>query len=109
MKEIVFKVLLSTFYFFLGAFLAGFLAAFAFLGVAAFLAATFLGLTAFLAFLAAGFFFALTGLAAFGFSASLNDPAPFLSAAAAATIALEVTSFFRASLTRPPALAASTL
>merc|ERR1739846_255216 len=103
MKEIVFKVLLSTFYFFLRAFLAG-LAAFAFLGVAAFLAATFLGLTAFLAFLAAGFFFAFTGLAAFGFSASLNDPAPFLPAAAAATIALEVTSFFRASLTRPAAL-----
>merc|ERR1712190_196822 len=60
-------------------------------------------LAGFLAFLAAGFF-ALGSLAA-----SLKDPAPFLPAAAAATRALEATSFFRASLTRVGALAASTL
>merc|ERR1712154_263567 len=76
MKEIVFKVLLPTFYFFLGAFLAGlaalglaagflalagaflagFLAALAFLGGAAFLAATFLGLTTFFSLLCSWFF-----------------------------------------------------
>merc|ERR1719499_2745238 len=67
-----------------------------------------LGLGWSLAFLALGFL-ALAGLALGSLAGSLKDPAPFLPAAAAATIALEVTSFLRAILTRPPALAASTL
>merc|ERR1719325_84985 len=93
-----------------GAFLAGaFLAGAFFLGAAFFLAgALALGLAGALAFLALGFL-ALAGLALGSLAGSLKDPAPFLPAAAAATIALEVTSFLRAILTRPPALAASTL
>merc|ERR1711971_1196962 len=86
---------------------AGFLAA-GFLA-AAFLAAGFLA--AFLAagFLAAGFFAALGFLAAGSLTASLKEPAPFFPAAAAATRALDSTSFLRAILVLDTALAASTL
>merc|ERR1711971_557241 len=78
---------------------AGFLAA----GFLAALAAGFLAA----AFLAAGF---LAGfLAAGSLTASLKEPAPFFPAAAAATRALDSTSFLRAILVLDTALAASTL
>merc|ERR1719325_473986 len=115
------RVSIGYVYFFFGAaFLAGFFATFlagAFLAGAFLAGAFFLGAAFFLAgalalglagVLALGFL-ALAGLALGSLAGSLKDPAPFLPAAAAATIALEVTSFLRAILTRLPALAASTL
>merc|ERR1712243_153276 len=104
---------------------------YAFLGLAAFLAAGFLAAgffaAGFLAFLAAGFLAALAFLAlgflaflalgflALGFLAlgslagSLKDPAPFLPAAAADTNFLTESIFLRDRRTRTAALAASTL
>merc|ERR1711892_612923 len=62
-------------------------------------------------FLAAGFFAFgfLTFFSFLGAAASLNEPAPFFPATAAATTFLAAISLASASLTRTAALAASTL